>query len=424
MLRPSRVLALLLCLGGAMGLPCSYAADAEEDASAPDAAQVEAGPVPQLPELSSGHLVQGGDGLWRCLVQPEFRTAASLLVSLGRLKLPGLTVSGMGPEVFEEGPDPRNPRRRTLLRQPSRLLLHGARGPVEQGRAWLARLDRAAPLVAVSVLVCEVAKFSRDAWGSELLFDKGPVTNPDNTLFRSLDGRFDPADFLAANLSGTRAFEGTSLTFADPNTLGTAWEATLRALVKCGHAQFVTWPNLVVAEQAPATLEVTENVPLFKITTADRTNVVGRSTSEATGVRLALDAVRIGEETAVLDLRLWLRVPEPSESGNTTEGALIFKTREVKTRLSVRDGEPLLFGGLHLRRRHLGVKGIPFVPALADIGGLPGSRDSACFDTEMIFLLRPRILRPALTAAEAAQLARGPAPEGAWIGHPQAATTK
>jgi type II secretory pathway component GspD/PulD (secretin) len=333
----------------------------------------------------------GPDGVARCLFQPEFRDASWLKQQLGLHRLNGLGVELVTPIVQPDKP----PRaRKAPPPEPLRLLLRGTPAAVGQARALLARLDRAPRAVFVSILVSEVTCRARDDSGGSVIFDQALGANPNPTFFRAFDTSFEPDDWLRATLTGAAPFQGTSLRLGDGNVGGGAFEATLRALARRGEAEFLAWPSLLVNEGEEGKVESLEQVPQMLLSDSRAGAPVVRTITEQTGLKLKVHPVHVGRESAVLDLDVWLRLPEEITDGSAPFGTLRLRRRQVTTRLKVRDREPILLGGIILRRMDRRRRGLPRPRGLSLLDPLDSARLRDQGDTEILFLVRARIVSP------------------------------
>ena len=334
------------------------------------------------------------DGRVRVLARPEFRDAAQLRTELRALKLEGLLVELILPKLDRTPPATLKRGQKPPPPENSRLMLLGKEDVVEHGLAHLRRLDRPRRGVAVSILITEVRARMQSARGGRGYFDRvGTAGGPDG-LFRSFEIGFDPDAYLTSSLSGARPFEGTDFVLADPDLLGGAWSTTLRMLMKEGEADYLAWPNLRLTEGERGAIEAVEIVPVALLqpagTQVERTVL----RDEEVGVRLAITPVRVGREEAVLDIDLWLRLAELAALPNAAAGAIGLRDRHVTTRVTARDGEPLLFGGLFIRDRIAGRKQLPGISNLRILDMATRAEDRETVDTEMLMMVRVRIVDP------------------------------
>lgn len=382
---PLSLLAVVLAL--LIGLPAPVAAD--EPPAGPPAPP----PAPPLPTHApldpEGGVHVDEAGVARFLFTPEFRGAAWLEQQLALHGLKGLQTDLVAP-VLAVAP-PRGSKT-TPPPSPGRILLQGPPPLVSAARELLARLDLAERAVFVSVLVGEVDRSDRTNTGGSMLFDKGAGPNPEGTIFRGASLGFEPDDYLRSTLTGAMPFEGTSIGFGDMDASGGAFEYTLRMLQRRGEAEFLAWPSLLCNEGEPGEMDSIDLVPNFVTDLVDRqrTNVVTRA--ETTGLRLRVTPVRIGTGSVVLDLAVWMQRPTAANDGTTPPGTLRLRKREVTTRLTVRDREPLFFGGIVLKHGEKSRRGLPRPKELEVLDPIHAARLQGCTETEIVFLVRARIV--------------------------------
>ncbi len=332
------------------------------------------------------------DGGVRVLVRPEFRAASDLRTELGALKLEGLVVELVLPRLDRTPVKPLKPGEKPPPPEDSRLLLLGKEEVVELALEHVRRLDRPRRGVAVSILITEVRARTQCARGGRGYFDRVRAAGGPSGLFRSFEIGFDPDAYLTSTLSGARPFEGTDFVFADPDLLGGAWSTTLRMLLKEGEADYLAWPNLRLTEGERGAIEAVEVVPVALLTPAGTQVARTELRDEEVGVRLAITPVRVGREEAVLDIDLWLRFAEWAQLPSSAVGAIGLRDRHVTTRVTVRDAEPLLLGGLFIRDRIAGRKQLPGISNLRILDLATRAEDRETVDTEMLMLVRVRIV--------------------------------
>ncbi len=335
------------------------------------------------------HVDEAGQA--RFLYTPEFRAAAWLKQQLGLHPIKGLTTDLVTP-VIAVAP----PRGSTKVLPTSfgRILLQGPAAGVTEARQFLARLDLAERAVFVSILISEVDRSDRTSTGGSLLFDKGAGTNPEATVFRGASMSFEPDDYLRSTLTGAMPFEGTTLNFGDLDTSGGAFEYTLRMLQRRGEAEFLAWPSLLCTEGQPGEMVSVDVVPQLRTDAITRTRRNEIVRSEETGIKLRVTPVRIGAERATLDIDVWMRFPQAVSDGISPSGSLRLRKREVTTRLTIRDREPLCFGGIVLRHGGRRRRGLPRPRELEMLDPIHSAMLKDSGETEIVFLVRARIVPP------------------------------
>ena len=330
-------------------------------------------------------------GRARFLYTPEFRSAAWLKQQLDLHKIADLQTALVTPILAVAPPTGST---KAPPPSPGRMLLQGTPKAVGAAREVLARHDLAEKAVLVSVLIGEVDRSSRTNTGGSMLFDKGAGPNPESTVFRGLALDFEPDDYLRSTLTGAMPFEGTSVTFGDMDASGGVFSYTLRMLQRRGEAEFLAWPNLLCNEGEPGEISSIEFIPQFTTSLIDRTQTQVVTSVATTGLRLRVTPRRIGSEEAELDIAVWMQLPTENTGGAATPGELRLRKREVTTRLTVRDREPLFFGGIILKHGAKNRRGLPRPRELEVLDPIHSSRLRDCRETEIVFLVRARIIPP------------------------------
>jgi type II secretory pathway component GspD/PulD (secretin) len=231
------------------------------------------------------------------------------------------------------------------------------------------------------------------ATGGHVSFDRISAPGEQNTVFRGLFSDFEPEAYLRSSLSTPRPFAGTSITFGNSgeNVLEDgAFELVLRALALEGRAEFLAWPTVVCTEGLPGTISSVVQTSQNVMQSSSPTTASVTTRPLETGVRFDVTPVRVGSDAAVLDLvgRLSFALPEV-EDGQAAGEAVVHK-RSVQTRITIRDQESLLIGGLRVRRKLGDQRGLP---VLTGIPGLTATSKDR-LETELILLVRARVIVP------------------------------
>lgn len=338
----------------------------------------EEAPFPASPFLAPG-------GVLQTIVRPEFRGAPSLLDDLAHFGVEGLDIALVGP--FVPGATARD------APVPSRLVLSGSPEAVARGREVLAYLDVPQPAVVVSLLATEVQCRTDAERGGHLAFARDLQVGP-NTLFRGVFSEFEPDSYLRSSLAGTRPFQGSTFRFGnrgDDILSNGAFEYVLRYLAEQSEADFLAWPTVVCTEGRPAIVTSIEQAAQRVVRASDTTGrVLIENQSAERGVIFKLQAVRVGADAAVLDLEADFLFLTPQAPDGAAAGEVTTLRRRVATRVTVADQESLLIGGLRIRRRQDSGRGLPLVSRLPGLS----ERTNRCEDTELLLLLRARILVP------------------------------
>ena len=336
----------------------------------------------------------GPGGLVRTVVRPEFRDAPGLLEDLATFGVEGLGVALIGPD--RAPPEPGQPA------VPSQLLLEGPPEVLARAREVLAFLDVPRPAVLVSLLAVEVQCVALRDRGGHAFLDRTGRGAPD-TLLRGAAASFEPESFLRSALTGALPFTGTSVRFANQSDdlVGEgAFELVLRMLAEEGGASVLAWPTVLVSEGEEGAIASIDRVttPVVEESSAESGPVV-TTTSAEVGILLSVVPILVGPDAATLDLVADLRVPTAESPGTTPAAGLAIARRTVATRVTVRDREALLVGGIRLRRQVAASRGIPKVSSVPGLEVLGSSRSTTVVESELVLLVRARVVRPGPTPA-------------------------
>lgn len=325
----------------------------------------------------------GPDGEIRSIFQPEFREAPHLLEDLKSFQVEGLDALLVGPLLPPEKPGAQP--------VPSRLLLKGKAPALRRARQVLRYLDVPVPSVMVSLLAAEVRCRREDELGGHFGIDRtggGP-----NTIFRALYSEYEPDAYLRSTLVPSLRYQGTSVGFGNIGRdvlQDGAFELVLRYLAHEEGAEFLAWPTVVCTEGVPGVISSLARTSQRVITSSQGDAVSMAVLPADTGITMQVLPQKVGTDAAVLDLRADLTFALPESTDASAAGELVLHHRRVQTRVTVRDGESLLLGGLRIRRRAGAERGLPVLI------GIPGltmtSKD--CLETELVLLVKARVVVP------------------------------
>lgn len=326
----------------------------------------------------------GGDGEVRAVFRPEFRNALTLFDDLALFAIEGLRAELVGPHVadFDVGkPD-----------VPSRILLAGPPDLVSRGREILGYLDVPVPSVVISLLATEVQCDHLSEMGGYVSFDRTGDAGP-NTVFRGLYSEFEPNSYLMSSLTQRRPFQGTSIGFGNVGEdvlENGAFEIVLRMLAHERRAEFLAWPTIVCSEGEPGVIQSVAQVWQYATTRSSLDDLLIEPSPVETGILFEVLPIKVGSDAATIDLIADLKFSLPEPEDGQGAGEIIVHHRRVKTRLTIRDQESLLIGGLKIRRKAGAVRGLPVLK------GIPGlsARSKDCLTTELVLLLKARVIVP------------------------------
>ena len=165
----------------------------------------------------------------------------------------------------------------------------------------------------------------------------------------------------------------------------------IRLLVTRGNAKILSSPNLIVGAGTEASIITGQEVPIQTAT------VISGSVNTTTqfkrvGIKLRVTPLQIAGDTAKVDV-----YPEVSTVLKTVSGGQgienpVIAVRNVRSVLSMKDGQILTVGGLLSSEDHKVVKKVPGLGDLPGVGVLFQSIRVTTTQTQLIFFLRVSIL--------------------------------
>ena len=330
----------------------------------------------------------GPGGEVRSLYAPEFQAAVDLIEDLASFGIEGLEAQLIGPLV----PPPKlgDPP------VPSRLVLRGQPEVVARAREVLVHLDVPRPSVAVSLLAAEVRSVSARERGGSILFDRDLVPDAPDSIFRGGYGVYEPESYLRSSLTGIMPFQGTNLRFGNGESdwsQNGVFEMVLRMLQSERQASFLAWPTVVCTEGEPGLIESIVERP-DRVVAASGSRILVRGETATGGILLTVIPVRVSRAGAVLDLVADIGVLLPEDPSDIPASNWIESRRRVATRVTVRDRESILVGGLKMRRRLFRHLGDPVFGQIPGVEAVASTESGDCIETELLLLLRARVLVP------------------------------
>src|SRR3546814_6692605 len=90
-----------------------------------------------------------------------------------------------------------------------------------------------------------------------------------------------------------------------------------------------------------------------------------------------------------------LEVSDVVETSTSKIDAPTISTRRIASSIAVQDGQTIALGGLIRDSRSKGGNGLPILSRIPVLGALFGTRSNSTRRTELLVLLRPRVIRTA-----------------------------
>ncbi|MBB3980446.1 general secretion pathway protein D [Sphingobium fontiphilum] len=208
-------------------------------------------------------------------------------------------------------------------------------------------------------------------------------------LFR--DGNDEAALTRGTSAVPTRIFPGLSLGYSN----GGSVQATLNALEGLTKVNVVSAPKLLVINNQTASLQVGDQVPISSSSAVSVQNpdapIVNAIEYKDTGVILKITP-RVNSGGLVL-LDISQEVSDVSSTSTSNIDSPTISTRRLATSIAVQDSQTIALGGLIRAIKTQGNDGIPLLSRIPVLGALFGTKTQNDRRTELLIMLRPRVVR-------------------------------
>ncbi len=252
------------------------------------------------------------------------------------------------------------------------LVVRAPRAQHAEIAALLRELDSPARQVLLEATIAEVTLNDRLDIGTRWFFQSG------NFDFRSSDRDGE----IAGNETGFSAVFGS----------GSA-EVALSALAAATDVKIISAPTLMVIDNKEGILQIGDQVPIVTSQAQDQSADAPILTQVAyrdTGIILRVRP-RIGDGGRVT-LDITQEVSDVAETSTSGIDSPTIRQRKVQTSVSLTDGQTLALGGLVQEsdtNKRSEVPGLGRVPV---VGNLFRNKDSRRARTELLILIRPRVI--------------------------------
>jgi general secretion pathway protein D len=190
----------------------------------------------------------------------------------------------------------------------------------------------------------------------------------------------------------------------------------LSALHQLTDVRILSNPSLVVVDNQEATLEVGDQVPVSTgSATVLSTNNAVVNTIDYKNTGIILDVIpRVSPDNTIqLDISQEISnvvesatTSSPNSSSISNAPTPTISERKVKSQITVASGQMVLLAGLVAETQTKTREGIPVLDQLPVVGGAFGSTGKQRQRTELIILIKPRIIRDSVDASQVAEQLR------------------
>lgn len=263
------------------------------------------------------------------------------------------------------------------------LIVRGKRSDHQQVKALLAELDSQPRQVLLEATIAEVTLNNELDLGTRWFFESG------NWGFR-----FSDLD------SGSVAPNGAS--FAGVFKAGAA-EVAISALESVTDVKIISAPTLMVLDNKEGILQIGDQVPVASQTTTstDTPNapVLTKVDYRDTGVILRVKP-RIGNGGRVI-LEISQEVSDVKQTKTSGIDSPTIRQRKIQTSVALGDGQTLALGGLVQEGDNITRSQTPGLGKIPVVGNLFRSKNSNKSRSELLIMIRPRVVQDDTDAATA-----------------------
>jgi len=198
-------------------------------------------------------------------------------------------------------------------------------------------------------------------------------------------------------LGGVGGVGGSGLTYTLSNAADV--RAVLNLFTSKNRATILSTPRLLVGSGKQASIDIGTEIPTLSSTTSGLqrdTNVIQQIQYRSTGTSLTIRPIVYAGRRVDLDISQQVSESQPNETSNI-DSPVIFN-RQVKTQLSLSDGQSVLLGGFISDSRSSGQTGVPILKDIPLIGQLFRADKSSGTRTELVIMIIPYVIDNAAEA--------------------------
>ena len=163
--------------------------------------------------------------------------------------------------------------------------------------------------------------------------------------------------------------------------------AKINALISNGKAKMLSRPNITTIQGREAIIDIGNRVPVATISTTNSTTTTSYEYVDA-GIILRCEPY-INEDNT-LTVKVYTEVSTPQYV--SAIGAYSFNTRSATTRVILKDGEPMVIGGLIGKEEEKSISKIPFLGDLPILGALFRNHHKSSSESELMIFLTAHVI--------------------------------
>ena len=251
------------------------------------------------------------------------------------------------------------------------LVLYGTPAEYERVKNLLATLDVELKQVSVEAKILAIDKAATKNFGIDWIW-----SSTNRHYSANIENMTNSSDYTSIQFG--RSFSSVS----DWN-----FSARINALVTDGKAKILSRPNVTTIQGREAVINVGSSVPVPKISS---TNTATTTEIEYRDAGIILRYTPRINADGTITAKIHTEVSTPQYVADM--GAYRFNTRSAETTVTVRDGEPMIIGGLIGAEEEKSVSKIPFLGDLPILGALFRNHRKNKSESELIIFLTAHVL--------------------------------
>lgn len=259
------------------------------------------------------------------------------------------------------------------------IILFGTQTEYERAKNLLTKLDVELKQVSVEAKILAIDKNASKNLGVEWMWSSVPQY-PTHTV-TGANRNFDDNTGYGIFKFG-RSHEGYPFEWY--------YGAKINALIENGKAKILSRPNVKTIQGREAIINVGQSIPVPTETTTNST-VTNSFEYRDVGIILKYTPRINIDGTITAKIHIEVSTPEYVED----MGVYKFHTRSADTNITVRDGEPMIIGGLIGAEESKTVSKIPILGDLPILGALFRNHKNSKSESELIIFLTAKVLNGA-----------------------------
>ena len=270
------------------------------------------------------------------------------------------------------------------------LILYGTQAEYERAKNLLSMLDVELKQVSVEAKILAIDKNASKNLGVEWFWSAFPqYPERDIETYQSSNGSY------RERITYDRKFNdstGYGILRFGKGPEGYPFEfyygARINALVTDGKAKILSRPNVTTIQGHEAVINVGSSVPVPKVSSTNTSTTTEIAYRDA-GIILKYTPRINADGTITATIHTEVSTPQYVEDLK----AYRFNTRSADTIVTVKDGEPMIIGGLIGAEEEKSVSKIPFLGDLPILGALFRNHRKGKTESELMIFLTARVLR-------------------------------